>query len=67
MGPCLASSSGGLSGSLRTIAYTTTSGDGGVDDVTLTVTGRWIRIFGTQRGTQWGYSLWELEIYGYTT
>jgi F5/8 type C domain-containing protein len=48
-----------------TTVYTTASGDGGVDEVTLTATGRWVRVFGTQRGTQWGYSLWELEIYGY--
>jgi hypothetical protein len=42
-----------------------TGGDGGVDDLTgLSGSGRYLRIFGTQRGTPWGYSLWELEVYG---
>jgi len=42
-----------------------TGGDGGVDDLTgLSGSGRYLRILGTQRGTQWGYSLWELEVYG---
>ena len=27
-------------------------------------TGRYLRVNGTQRATQWGYSLWELEVYG---
>lgn len=47
-----------------TTAFGTTGGDGGVDDVTVTATGRWVRILGTQRATPYGYSLWELEIYG---
>jgi F5/8 type C domain/Beta-propeller repeat len=41
------------------------SGDGGVDDLTgLSASGRYLRILGTGRGTPWGYSLWELEVYG---
>jgi len=45
--------------------YTTSSGDGGTDDVTgLSGRGRYVRVHGTQRATQWGYSLWELEVYG---
>jgi F5/8 type C domain/Beta-propeller repeat len=41
------------------------SGDGGVDDLTeLSGSGRYLRILGTRRGTEWGYSLWELEVYG---
>ncbi len=50
-----------------TSIYSTTSGDGGGDEATVTATGRWVRIFGTQRATQYGYSLWELEIFGTTT
>jgi hypothetical protein len=46
-----------------TISSTTTS-DGGVDDVVATGSGRWVRIFGTARATQWGYSLWEFDVYG---
>jgi GH18 family chitinase/chitodextrinase len=30
----------------------------------LTGTGRYIRIYGTARGTAWGYSIFELEVYG---
>ncbi len=48
----------------RTIR-TVTGGDGGVDDLTgLSGTGRYVRILGTRRGTEWGYSLWSLEVYG---
>jgi endo-1,4-beta-D-glucanase Y len=44
--------------------FTTTTGNGAVDDLTLTGAGRYVRIYGTQRGTAYGYSLFELEIYG---
>ena len=44
--------------------YTTTTGDGSVDDLTgLTGSGRYIRMYGTVRGTVYGYSLWEFEVY----
>ncbi|MBX3015411.1 MAG: discoidin domain-containing protein [Caldilineaceae bacterium] len=45
--------------------YSTTTGDGGTDTLSgLTGQGRYLRLYGTQRGTQWGYSLWELAVYG---
>ncbi len=46
--------------------YSTTTGDGGVDDITLSTpaSGRYVRMLGTQRATMYGYSLWELEVYG---
>ena len=46
--------------------YTTTTGDGGVDDITLSspASGRYVRMLGTQRATAYGYSLYELEVYG---
>jgi hexosaminidase len=48
-----------------TTIYTTTTGDGGTDDLTgLAGTGRYVRMYGTARSTQYGYSLWELEVYG---
>ncbi len=28
------------------------------------VTGRYVRFYGMQRGTEWGYSLYEFEVYG---
>ncbi|HEX7304785.1 glycosyl hydrolase family 8, partial [Lentzea sp.] len=51
-------------GASWTDVYSTTSGDGGVDDLTVSGTGRYVRVHGTARGTEWGYSLWELEVYG---
>jgi F5/8 type C domain/Domain of unknown function (DUF1929)/Glyoxal oxidase N-terminus len=48
-----------------TSIYSTTTGVGGVDDLPgLSGTGRYVRMYGTQRGTPWGYSLWEFEVYG---
>ena len=46
--------------------YSTTTGDGGVDDITLgsPASGRYLRLLGTQRGSTFGYSLWEFEVYG---
>jgi uncharacterized delta-60 repeat protein len=46
--------------------YSTTTGDGGVDDITLSspASGRYVRMLGTQRATTYGYSLYELEVYG---
>jgi hypothetical protein len=34
------------------------------DNTGLSGTGRFVRINGTARTTQWGYSIWELEVYG---
>ncbi len=42
-----------------------TGGTGGVNDLSgLSGTGRYVRMYGTARGTQYGYSLWEFEVYG---
>jgi len=39
--------------------------NGGTENLTgLTGSGRYLRMQGTQRATAWGYSLYELEIYG---
>ncbi|GAA3506974.1 glycosyl hydrolase family 8 [Streptomyces showdoensis] len=51
-------------GSAWTDVYSTTAGDGGTDDLTVNGTGRYIRLYGTARGTAYGYSLWEFEVYG---
>jgi GH18 family chitinase len=34
------------------------------DYKSLTATGRYVRLTGTARGTEWGYSLYEIEVYG---
>lgn len=47
-----------------TTVYSTTTGDGGTDDITLNGTGRYVRMNATQRGTGYGYSLWDFEVYG---
>ena len=48
-----------------TTLYSTTTGDGGIDDLSVSGTGRYVRMNGTQRAlTGYGYSLWELQVYG---
>ncbi len=48
-----------------TTIYSTTNGDGGIEDLTgLSGTGRYVMMYGTKRGTVYGYSLWEFEIFG---
>ena len=45
--------------------YQTTAGHGGTEDLTgLSGNGRYVRLYGTQRATQWGYSLYEFKVYG---
>jgi len=47
-----------------TDVFTTTSGDGGTDTIVFSSqTARYVRMLGTERGTAWGYSLYEFEIY----
>ncbi|MFD0476770.1 discoidin domain-containing protein [Nonomuraea thailandensis] len=48
-----------------TDAYATTTGTGGTQTIDLTATGRYVRLYGTARGTGYGYSLWELQVYGH--
>ncbi|WP_018341668.1 discoidin domain-containing protein [Cytophaga aurantiaca] len=48
-----------------TTVYQTTTGNGAKDILTnLTGTGRYVRMLLTERGTQWGYSLYAFEVYG---
>ncbi|WP_052350552.1 discoidin domain-containing protein [Paenibacillus gorillae] len=53
-------------GTAWTDLYSTTTGDGGIDEVTVSGTGRYVRINMTERGTIYGYSLYEVEVYGQT-
>jgi beta-glucosidase len=46
-----------------TTVYTTTNGAGTINDLAALGSGRYVRVTGTQRGTSYGYSLWELEAY----
>jgi beta-glucanase (GH16 family) len=47
----------------RTI-FTTTTGRGFRETLTVSGTGRYVRMFGTQRSNGFGYSLWEFRVYG---
>ncbi len=51
-------------GTQWTDAYSTTTGDGGADTVAVNRTTRHVRMQGVTPNTQWGYSLWELEVWG---
>src|ERR1700760_4094649 len=51
-------------GSHRVFVYYHTSGTGGTQNLTVTGTGRYIRVYGTARATAYGYSLWEFGVYG---
>lgn len=48
----------------RTV-WATTTGDGGLDTARFAGTpARYVRVQGTERGTRWGYSLYEVGVYG---
>ncbi|MBR7826228.1 discoidin domain-containing protein [Actinospica sp. MGRD01-02] len=47
-----------------TSIYSTTAGTGGNQSLTVSGTGRYVRMYGTARATQYGYSLWEFQVYG---
>ena len=47
-----------------TTVYTETNGNGGEDVITFsTQTAQFVRILGTQRATNYGYSIYEFEVY----
>jgi hypothetical protein len=46
-----------------TTIYSTTTSTGGNQSLDVVGTGRYLRVTGTARATQWGYSLWELSVY----
>ncbi|HEY7592653.1 MAG TPA: discoidin domain-containing protein [Actinophytocola sp.] len=50
-------------GTSWTTVYSTTTGTGGNQSIDVTGTGRYVRMNGTARATQYGYSLWELQVF----
>ncbi|OBZ09653.1 hypothetical protein A8L34_20440 [Bacillus sp. FJAT-27264] len=45
--------------------YATTTGAGGIERLSINATtARYVKLTGTERGTPYGYSLWEFEVYG---
>ncbi|GAA0398338.1 hypothetical protein GCM10009530_57520 [Microbispora corallina] len=53
-------------GSSWSPVYSTTSGTGGTQTLTVSGTGRYVRVYGTARATGYGYSLWEFQVFGTT-
>ncbi len=51
-------------GSTWTPLYSTTTGPGGTQTLNVSGTGRYVRMYGTQRNTGYGYSIWEFQVYG---
>jgi hypothetical protein len=47
-----------------TTIYSTSSGTGGNQSLTVTGSGRYVRMLGTARATPYGYSLWEFQVFG---
>ena len=47
-----------------TSIYSTTTGKGGIETLSVTGVGRYVRFYGTTRATGYGYSLWEFEVHG---
>ncbi|SHN35028.1 discoidin domain-containing protein [Actinacidiphila paucisporea] len=47
-----------------TTVYSTTTGTGGNQTLNVSGTGRYVRVYGTQRATQYGYSLFEFQVFG---
>jgi hypothetical protein len=47
-----------------TTIYSTTTGTGGTQVLSVSGTGRYVRMYGTVRATGYGYSLWEFQVFG---
>jgi F5/8 type C domain len=46
-----------------TTIYSPTTGTGNVEDLSVNGSGRYVRLYGTARGTPYGYSLYEFGVY----
>jgi hypothetical protein len=53
-------------GSTWTPIFSTTAGTGGTQTLSVSGSGRYIRMYGTARGTVYGYSLWEFQVFAAT-
>jgi F5/8 type C domain/Beta-1,3-glucanase len=51
-------------GTTWTDVYSTTTGTGGTQTLSVNGSGRYVRMYGTVRATAYGYSLWEFQVYG---
>ncbi len=53
-------------GTTWTDVKSVTGGDGGTDTLDVSGQGRYVRMSGVHRATQYGYSLWEFQVFGST-
>jgi hypothetical protein len=51
-------------GSTWTPVYSTTTAAGGNQTLAVNGSGRYVRMYGTQRGTGYGYSMYEFKVFG---
>ncbi|MEW2379485.1 discoidin domain-containing protein [Micromonospora sp. NPDC047812] len=51
-------------GAAWTTVHSTAAGTGGTQTLDVAGAGRYVRMYGTTRGTGYGYSLWEFQVYG---
>ncbi|WP_213454446.1 DUF1996 domain-containing protein [Rhizomonospora bruguierae] len=51
-------------GNAWTTIYSTTTGAGGTQTLDVIGSGRYVRLYGTVRGTGYGYSLYEFKVFG---
>jgi hypothetical protein len=51
-------------GTTWTTIYSTTTGTGGTQTIPVSGSGRYVRMYGTARATQYGYSIYEFQVYG---
>ncbi|TDV52116.1 discoidin domain-containing protein [Actinophytocola oryzae] len=54
-------------GTTWSTVYTTAAGTGGTQTLPVTASARYVRLNLTARATQYGYSLWEFQVYGTPT
>ena len=50
-----------------TTIYATTTGTGGTQTLNVSGSGRYVRMYGTVRATQYGYSIYEFQVYAATS
>ena len=51
-------------GTTWTTVYSTTTGTGGTQTIPVSGSGRYVRMYGSARATQYGYSIYEFQVYG---
>lgn len=48
-----------------TTVFNQSNGTGGIEEVTVSSEGRYVRMYGLKRSTRYGFSLFEFEVYGH--